>query len=98
MDIALQKQRAHDLIDCMSDECFQIIFALIHKIVALESPIVSRQPLSGDCEQAAFPDSEKLQAFHRLEAMRKEIAKYGPFDYETDRAAALEEKYGKCPT
>ena len=95
MDLTMQKKQAHELIDAMSNDCFVIFFALMRKIADLEKSSEATDSHI-DIESVSSDISEKLKAFYEIESMRSEIAQYGPFDYESERAAALEEKFGKC--
>jgi hypothetical protein len=88
MDVSVQRTQAHFLIDALPQDSLEIVVALMRKLAGdVHSAVDAKQ----------FSDTtNKMKAFHELEAMRSEIAQYGPFDYEMDREAALEEKYGKC--
>ena len=88
VDISAQRTQAHCLIDALPQDSLEIVVALMRKLADNTHIAVDAQRLDGT--------TDKIKAFHELEAMRSEIIQYGPFDYEMDREAALEEKYGKC--
>jgi hypothetical protein len=88
MDISDQRTQAHCLLDALPQDSLEIVVALLRKLAGNVNTTEDAQRLSDT--------TDKVKAFHELEAMRSEIAQYGPFDYEMDREAALEEKYGKC--
>lgn len=86
MDIATQRTEAYALIDALPEDSLTLVVSLMRKLAGCVQPLTNTQQ-SKDA-------TDKLNAFHELEAMRSKIAQYGPFEYETDRAAALEEKFG----
>ena len=88
MDVSVQRTQAHFLIDALPQDSLEIVVALMRKLAGDLHTAVDAKQLSDT--------TDKMKAFHELEAMRSEIAQYGPFDYEMDCEAALEEKYGKC--
>ena len=87
MDVSVQRTQAHFLIDALPQDCLEIVVALMRKLAGDVHTAMDAERLSDT--------TDKMKAFHELEAMRSEIAQYGPFDYEMDRESALEEKYGK---
>ena len=88
MDVSVQRTQAHCLIDALPQDSLEIVVALMRKLTGNVNT-------AGDAQQLS-ETTDKMKAFHELEDMRSEIAQYSPFDYEKDREAALEEKYGKC--
>lgn len=88
MDVSVQRTQAHSLIDALPQDSLEIVVALMRKLAGNVNT-------AGDAQQLS-DTTDKMKAFHELEDMRSKIAQYGPFDYKMERAAALEEKYGKC--
>ncbi len=76
-----QRERAHDLIDALPEDSVRAVVQVMLRMY----PFYGKTAHPGEA-------SPKMKAYGRLEALRRQSAKY---DFsEEERARALEEKYG----
>ena len=77
------KQQTHTIIDGLSEDNARLMVNLMEKITGNQAADVPGPA-----------PAEKIRAFHELQEMRKSASAYGFSDFETEREAAMIEKYG----
>ena len=78
------RQQAYVLIDRLPEDSVQAVIEVMLRML----PVMNKRT-----EQVKPPVNGKMQAFLRLQAIRKEMAQYH-IDVD-ERAAAMDEKYGE---
>ncbi|MBR1685501.1 MAG: hypothetical protein IJ708_10245 [Clostridia bacterium] len=78
------RQEAYSWIDKLPDDCVKIVIEVMMKMVPSES---RQRTMTKPTEVSA-----KIQAYQRMQELRKKTAVYEIS--ESERAAALDEKYG----
>ena len=79
-------QRAQSLLDQFSEEGVEILIPVMIRMLAYEEQSTDTPKAAEDSQ------SPKMKAFLRMQELRKETAQYDIT--ESQRAAALNEKYG----
>lgn len=81
------RREAHHLIDTMSDDVLINLVGLFRSLKRTSAAV----------SDPADTESAELQAFSRLETMRKEIRRQLPPDFDPDQiiSEAREERYGR---
>ena len=81
------QQEAYQMIDTLADSSVAIVVEFMRKLPQKKDfPSPSMDPKA--------TRSRKMLAYERLQELRKEMAMYNFGDFETEREAAMREKYG----
>ena len=87
MNMTVQ-QEAYSLIDTLSEDKVRLIVQVMLNMLPGKN--------EHDIPQSdKISETQKMNAFHQMQELRKESHKYPVPDFEAARAAGMEEKYGQ---
>ncbi len=81
------RQEAYNLIDNLPEDSVRVVIEVMTRMMPVQKTAAKKNNVKRY-------SSSKMMAFRRMQELRQETKKYDIIDFDAERTAALEGKYG----